>query len=51
LMCDAQTSGGLLMSVPDATLPAIEKRFREGGLFYAKVGKVTDQPGTVTLSQ
>jgi selenide,water dikinase len=50
LMCDAQTSGGLLMSVPPAKLGAIEKRFREGGLFYANVGKVTDQSGTVTLA-
>jgi selenide,water dikinase len=49
LMCDAQTSGGLLISVPGDKLPAIEKRFREGGLFYANVGRVTDQPGTVTL--
>ena len=50
LMCDAQTSGGLLMSVPAEKLAAIERRFREGGLFYAKIGKVTDQPGTVTLT-
>ena len=49
LMCDAQTSGGLLMSVPQDKLGAIEKRFREGGLFYANVGRVTDRPGTVTL--
>ncbi len=49
LMCDAQTSGGLLISVPAQKLAAIEKRFREGGLFYAKIGKVTDHPGTVTL--
>jgi selenide,water dikinase len=51
LMCDAQTSGGLLMSVPPEKMGAIEKRFREGGLFYANVGRVTDQSGTVTLTQ
>jgi selenide, water dikinase len=50
LMCDAQTSGGLLISVPPEKLSAIEKRFSEGGLFYANVGKVTDQSGTVTLT-
>ena len=49
LMCDAQTSGGLLISVPSEKLAAIEKRFHEGGVFYAKVGRVTDQAGTVTL--
>ena len=50
LMCDAQTSGGLLISVPPEKLGAIEKRFRESGLFYAIVGHVTDQSGTVTLT-
>jgi selenium donor protein len=49
LMCDAQTSGGLLLSVPPGNVPAIEKRFREGGLFYAKIGTVTDRSGTITL--
>ncbi|HEX9492185.1 MAG TPA: AIR synthase-related protein, partial [Thermoanaerobaculia bacterium] len=49
LMCDAQTSGGLLISVPNEKVATIEKRFREGGVFYAKVGRVTDQAGTVTL--
>ncbi len=49
LMCDAQTSGGLLISVPGEKLAAIEKHFHEGGVFYAKVGRVTDQAGTVTL--
>ena len=51
LMCDAQTSGGLLLSVPPEKVAPIEARFREGGLFYAIVGKVTDQSGTVTLIQ
>jgi selenide,water dikinase len=50
LMCDAQTSGGLLISVPPEKLGAIETAFREGGLFYANVGKVTDQSGSVTLT-
>ena len=49
LMCDAQTSGGLLISVPQARLAAIEQRFRDGGLFYAKIGTVTDRSGVVTL--
>jgi len=49
LMCDAQTSGGLLISVSPDRSAALEKRFRDGGLFYAKIGKVTDRSGFVTL--
>ena len=49
LMCDAQTSGGLLMSVPPEKLAAIEQRFRQGGLFYATIGKVTARSGAITL--
>jgi len=50
LLCDAQTSGGLLMSVSPDKIGALEQRFRDGGLFYAKIGKVTEQR-TVTLVQ
>ncbi len=50
LLCDAQTSGGLLMSVSPDKVSALEQRFRDGGLFYAKIGKVTEQR-TVTLVQ
>ena len=49
LMCDAQTSGGLLISVPPEKSDALEQRFRDGGLFYAKIGTVTDRTGSVTL--
>ena len=49
LMCDAQTSGGLLISVSQARSAALEQRFRDGGLFYAKIGKVTEPNGSVTL--
>jgi selenide, water dikinase len=51
LMCDAQTSGGLLLSVAPDKLSAIEQRFRDGGLFYAKIGRVTDQTGRAILVQ
>ncbi|HEY8133614.1 MAG TPA: selenide, water dikinase SelD, partial [Thermoanaerobaculia bacterium] len=50
LLCDAQTSGGLLMSVSPDKIGALEQQFRDGGLFYAKIGKVTEQR-TVTLVQ
>ncbi len=49
LMCDAQTSGGLLMAVPPANLEALESRLRQSGLFYATIGTVTEQRGIVTL--
>ena len=51
LMCDAQTSGGLLISVPPERVAAFEQRFRDGGLFYANIGIVTDRSGAVTLVQ
>jgi selenide,water dikinase len=49
LMCDAQTSGGLLIAVSPDRSGALEQAFRDGGLFYAKIGTVTDGPGSVTL--
>ena len=49
LMCDAQTSGGLLMAIPPEKLTAAEAGFREGGLFYAKVGSITERAGTIAL--
>jgi selenide,water dikinase len=49
LMCDAQTSGGLLISVPPARLQAIEQEFRQSGLFYATIGTVTEHSGSITL--
>jgi selenide,water dikinase len=49
LMCDAQTSGGLLISVPLARLQAIEQEFQQRGLFYATIGTVTEHSGSITL--
>ena len=49
LMCDAQTSGGLLMSVPPERLAELERGLVEGGLFYATIGTVTAQSGRITL--
>jgi hypothetical protein len=39
------------MSVPTEKLAAIEQRFRESGLFYATIGKVTTRSGAITLSR
>lgn len=49
LMCDAQTSGGLLIATSPARAADLEARFREGGLFYAKIGRMTDERGVVAL--
>jgi selenide,water dikinase len=49
LACDAQTSGGLLIAISPSNEAALLDRFREGGLFYAKIGSITDQRGVVSL--
>jgi selenide,water dikinase len=50
LMCDAQTSGGLLIAVSPSNERALTERFRESGLFYAKIGELNDRDSVVTLS-
>ena len=50
LMCDAQTSGGLLIAIPPERSGGFEARMQQSGLFYAKVGRMTDDAGCVTLS-
>jgi selenide,water dikinase len=49
LMCDAQTSGGLLIAIPQERAAALEAKFAEGGLFCAKVGTMTADTGRITL--
>lgn len=49
LMCDAQTSGGLLIAIPSERAAALETKLTEGGLFYAKVGTMTADSGRITL--
>lgn len=49
LMCDAQTSGGLLIAIASNRAGALEAKLRESGLFYAKVGVVTAESGRITL--
>ena len=50
LLCDAQTSGGLLIAVAPDRSDVLESRFREGGLFYAKIGVMTADAGHITLN-
>jgi selenide,water dikinase len=49
LMCDAQTSGGLLIAIAPERSDVLEQRLRESGLFYAKVGVLTPDKGRITL--
>jgi selenide,water dikinase len=49
LMCDAQTSGGLLIAIAPERAAALEAKFGESGLFYAKVGVMTADRGHITL--
>lgn len=50
LMCDAQTSGGLLIAIPPDREATLTRKFDEGGLFYAKVGEMTGDAGHITLN-
>jgi selenide,water dikinase len=50
LMCDAQTSGGLLIAVSPESAARLEARFAESGLFYAKIGTMTAGERVVTLA-
>jgi selenide, water dikinase len=50
LMCDAQTSGGLLIAISPDGAPRLEAQFRQGGLFYAKIGRMTGTAGFVSLT-
>jgi selenium donor protein len=50
LMCDAQTSGGLLIAIAPERAGALESRLRESGLFYATPGVVTADRGRITLN-
>ncbi len=49
LLCDAQTSGGLLIAVAPEKLPRLVERFVRSGLFYAKIGTLTDRSETISI--
>jgi selenide,water dikinase len=49
LMCDAQTSGGLLIAVAPEKVELLAQGFEESGLFYAEVGTMTADKGVVAL--
>jgi selenide,water dikinase len=49
LMCDAQTSGGLLIAIAPGKASTLEDTFGRGGLFYAKIGRMTADRGRLKL--
>jgi selenide,water dikinase len=49
LMCDAQTSGGLLIAIAADRAARLESEMRRSGLFCARVGVVTADRGFITL--
>ncbi len=49
LLCDAQTSGGLLIAIAPENATVLERKLGESGLFYAKVGRVTPDSGRITI--
>jgi selenide,water dikinase len=51
LMCDAQTSGGLLIAISPDRAAALESRLGESGLFYANIGVMTGDSGHITLKE
>jgi selenium donor protein len=50
LMCDAQTSGGLLIAIRPDRGAELEALLHQGGLFYAKIGRMTGPAGVVSLT-
>ena len=49
LMCDAQTSGGLLIAISPDRASDLERRLQQSGLFYATIGHVTEERGIVSI--
>jgi selenide,water dikinase len=49
LLCDAQTSGGLLVAVPSQKADRFERRCREDGVLCAKVGEMTERGAPVEI--
>lgn len=44
ILCDAQTSGGLLICVPEAKLESVKGRLSDNNVFHRTVGRITDSP-------
>ena len=49
LLCDAQTSGGLLIAIAPDRAAGLESRAAQSGLLCAKVGRMTAEGGLIRL--
>ncbi|HUP47426.1 MAG TPA: selenide, water dikinase SelD [Thermoanaerobaculia bacterium] len=49
VMCDAQTSGGLLIAMAPERANVFESAAARGGLLCAKVGRMNDERGVISL--
>jgi selenide,water dikinase len=45
LLCDPQTAGGLLFSIPEEALPRVLTQLREAGVNASEIGKVLVKNG------
>jgi len=45
ILCDAQTSGGLLIAVSDEQVPKVKQMLEDEGLFNEEIGYLTDYDG------
>ncbi len=51
ILADAQTSGGLLISVPETRAEALREAFGQRGVFATEIGEVgTGSPGRISLT-
>lgn len=49
IACDAQTSGGLLIAVPEDRAAALERELERESVFFARIGTITGDAGRVAL--
>jgi len=51
MLCDAQTSGGLLISLPEDRAADLERELRKRAIASARVGEITSgEPGTLVIA-
>jgi len=50
LLCDAQTSGGLLIAIPPDGAAALERELAAAGVPVHRVGVMTDEPGVIEVT-
>ncbi|MCL2547701.1 MAG: selenide, water dikinase SelD, partial [Symbiobacteriaceae bacterium] len=49
IVCDPQTSGGLLMSIAREKSHLLEQAFKSYGVFFACIGETRESPARVVL--